>query len=300
MSEETKNLKIAITNLSIPYHTVNFHRNLKNAGYNVEFIEGDIKKVDWGKFDVFWNVGTFLSQNFDLLYEFVKKRNRRIKIVSAWCGTDLLQLAQFTNSRKKCLRCILQDIDLNVTDNRNFQKEFYELTGRDCEYVTLIPEVPLTLKPLPPKFAVACYVPPTRLPFYRFATVVDTATKMPDVEFYFFRTTGKSPLKNCHFLDWVKDQEKMDLFEKCSVALSIPHHGSLSVLCIEMLQMGRRAITSEPHPHCLQAENPEQIVSLLTMLKDKVSPDEEASKFYREEYSLKRQLELVDKALKTL
>jgi len=293
-------VKIAVSNLSVPYHCINFHRNLKEAGYEATLIEGDVAKVDWRQFDVLWNVGTFLSANTDILYEMVKKKNPNIKIISHWVGTDLLQLHQFTAYRKKCLKCILQDIDLHVTDNRNFQKEFYELTGLDAEYVTLIPEKPLSLKPLPEKFAVACYVPNERLEFYRFATIVDTATKMPDVEFYFFRTVGKSPLPNCHFLGWVKDQKKLDLFEKCSVALSIPRHGSLSVLCIEMLQMGRRAITSEPHPHCLQAEKPQDIIRYLTELKDKVSPDEEASKFYREEYSLKHQLELVDKALKKL
>jgi len=293
-------VKIAVCNLSVPYHCINFHRNLKQAGYDVTLLEGDISKVDWSQYNVLWNVGNFLSANCDILYEFIKKKNRKIKIVSHWVGTDLIQLRQFTAFRKKCLPCVLQDIDLNVTDNHNFQKEFYELTGRDCGYVTLIPEQPLSLKPLPEKFAVACYVPNERMEFYRFATLIDTATKMPDVEFYFFRTTGESPLKNCHFLGWVKDKQKLDLFEKCSVALSIPMHGSLSVLCIELLQMGRRAITSEPHPYCSLAQNPKQIISLLTSVKDKVSPDEEASKFYREEYSLKHQLELVDQVLKKL
>jgi hypothetical protein len=120
------------------------------------------------------------------------------------------------------------------------------------------------------------------------------------VEFYFFRLEGESPVKNVHYLGWVKDKQKQDLLERCSVALSIPQHGSLSVLCIEMLQMGRRAITSEPHPHCLQAQKPDDIIRFLTELKDKVSPDEEASKFYQEEYSLKHQLELVDQVLKKL
>lgn len=291
-------MKMAITNLSIPYHCINFHRNLKEAGYNATLLEGDIAKVDWKQYDVLWNIGTFLSMNVDILYEIVKKKNPQIKIVSHWVGTDLLQLHQFTANREKCLRCILQDIDLHVTDNRNFQKEFYELTKLDAEYVPLIPEHPLTLKPLPEKFAVACYAYHPRLEFYRFATVIDTATKFPDVDFYFFRLKGESPIKNVHYLGWVKDEKKMEMLEKCSVALSIPQHGSLSVLVIELLQMGRRAITSEPYPYCLQAQNPEHIMKLLSELKDKVSPDEEASKFYQEEYSLKRQLELVDKALK--
>jgi hypothetical protein len=293
-------VKIAISNLSIPYHTINFHRNLKEAGYDATLLQGDISKVDWRQYDVLWNIGSFLSMNVDIFYEIVKKKNPNIKIISHWVGTDLLQLRQFVTYRKKCLRCVLQDIDKSVTDNRNFQKEFYELTGLDAEYVTLIPEKPLELKPLPEKFAVACYAYHPRLEFYRFATIIDTATKMPDVEFYFFRLEGESPIKNVHYLGWVEGEKKMDMLEKCSVALSIPMHGSLSVLVIEMLQMGRRAIASEPHPHCLQAQKPDDIVRFLTELKDKASPDEEASKFYREEYSLKHQLELVENALKKL
>jgi hypothetical protein len=293
-------MKLAITNLSIPLHCVNFHRNLKEAGYDATLLQGDISKVDWRQYDVLWNIGSFLSMNVDILYEIVKKRNPNIKIVSHWVGTDLLQLNQFVTYRKKCLRCVLQDIDENVTDNRNFQKEFYDLTGLDAEYIPLIPEKPYDLKPLPEKFAVACYAYHPRLEFYRFATIIDTATKFPDMDFYFFRLEGESPVKNVHYLGWVEDKRKMELLEKCSVALSIPQHGSLSVLCIEMLQMGRRAITSEPHPHCLQAENPQDIIRFLTELKDKVSPDEETSKFYQEEYSLKHQLELVDGVLKKL
>lgn len=290
-------MKIAISNLSVPYHCVNFHRNLKQAGYDVELLQGDISKIDWKRFDVLWNIGSFLSMNMDILYEIVKRKNPKIKIVSHWVGTDLLQLAQFTAHRKKCLRCVLQDIDLNVTDNRLFQKEFYKITGLDAEYVTLIPEKPLKLKPLPEKFAVACYVPPTRLQFYRFATIIEVAQRFPDVEFYFFRTVGKSPLKNCHFLGWVKDRVKFDFYKRSSVALSIPFHGSLGVWVIELLQMGRRALTSEPHPHCIQVSKREDVIHRLEELKDKVSPDEEASKFYREEYSLERQLDLVEKAL---
>lgn len=293
-------MKIAVSNLSVPYHCVNFHRNMKQAGYDVSLIQGDISKVDWRQFDILWNIGTFLSANTDILYEMVKKKNPQIKIISHWVGTDLLQLSQFTAYRKKCLPCVLENIDLHVTDNRNFQKEFYELTGLDAEYVTLIPEKPLELKPLPEKFAVACYAYHPRLEFYRFATVIDTATKMLDVEFYFFRLEGESPIKNVHYLGWVQGEKKMEMLEKCSVALSIPLHGSLSVLCIELLQMGRRVIASEPHPHCYHAQKPDDIIRFLTEIKDKVSPDEEASKFYQEEYSLKHQLELVDKALKKL
>lgn len=293
-------MKIAVSNLSIPLHCKIFYNNLKQAGYDITPIESDISKVDWTQFDVLWNIGSFLSMNMDILYGIVKKKNPRIKVVSHWVGTDLIQLGQFVTYRKKCLKCVLQDIDLNVTDNKNFQKEFYELTGLDAEYATLIPEKVLELKPLPEKFAVACYAYHPRLDFYRYLAVMETAKKMPDVDFYFFRLEGESPIPNCHFLGWVEDKRKMEMLERCSVALSIPQHGSLSVLCIEMLQMGRRAITSEPHPHCLQPQKPEDLIRFLTDLKSKVSPDEEASKFYREEYGLKHQLELVDNALKRL
>lgn len=295
-------MRIAIFNTSVPYHAENFYRNLKAAGYDVTFIAcpPETQKIDWGEFDVLWSVGNFLQTNIDIFYDIVKRKNRAIKIVGHWVGTDLLQLQQFTTFRKKCVDCVLQDIDLNVTDNQFFIKEFYELTGQDCEYVTLIPEKPLELRPLPEKFAVACYVPNERLEFYRFITVSDLAAKLPDVEFYFLRTEGKSPMANCHYLGWVKGQQKLDLYEKCSVALSIPVHGSLGVWVIELMQMGRRAITSEPHPYCVLAEKPEQIMSTLVEMKDKASPDDEASTYYRVEYSPKHQVELVDKALKKL
>jgi hypothetical protein len=67
-----------------------------------------------------------------------------------------------------------------------------------------------------------------------------------------------------------------------------------------MLQMGRRVIASESHPYCLQAKKPDDIVRYLTELKDKASPDEEASKYYRAEYSPEKQLMLVKNALDLL
>jgi glycosyltransferase involved in cell wall biosynthesis len=293
-------MRIAVVSTSIPYHAENFARNLKNAGMDATLLRGNILDIDWKLYDVVWSVGNFLSANIDVFYDIVKKKNPNIKIVVHWCGTDLLQLAQFTTNRKKCVRCVLENVDLHVADNVNFQKEFYQLTGLNAGYVTLIPEVPLDLKPLPEKFAVACYVPNERADFYRYVTIIDTARQMPDVEFLFFRTEGKATLPNCQFLGWVKDKQKFDLYERCSVALSIPQHGSLGVWVIELLQMGRRAITSEQHPYCLRPEDPKHIISLLSDLKEKVSPDEEASKFYQEEYSLKRQIELVQAALKKL
>jgi hypothetical protein len=293
-------MRIAVISTSCPYHGSNFAKNLKAAGMDAAFLEGNIGEVDWPRYDVVWSVGNFLSANIDILYEFVKKKNPAIKIIAHWVGTDLLQLSQFAANRKKCMSCVLEDVDLHVVDNVNFQKEFYGLTGVDAGYVTLIPEALLELKPLPEKFTVACYVPNERLEFYRFVTIIDTARQMSDVQFLFFRTEGKSPLTNCQFLGWVEGKQKLDLYERCSTALSIPQHGSLGVWVIELMQMGRRAITSEPHPHCLTPENPEHIVELLQQLKNLNSMDEEASKFYRKEYSPKHQIELVDAVLKKL
>lgn len=301
-NKETKNLKIAVSTTSIPLHTKILWNNLRSGGYDADLIQGDIQRVDWSKFDVLWSVGTFLSANFDVMYEFVKKKNPRIRIISHWCGTDLVQFSQFTQARPKCQKCVLENIDLHVCDSHLFVKELYQLAGVESEYVTLIPEQQLELKPLPPKeeFSVACYVPSERLEFYRFATLIDIARQFPDTTFNFFRTVGQSPLPNCHFLGWVEGEKKLSLYERCNACISIPIHGSLGVWVIELLQMGRRAILSEPYLHCLQAQKPDDIIRFLTELKDKVSPDEEASKFYREEYSLKHQLELVENALKKL
>jgi hypothetical protein len=293
-------MRVAVISTSCPYHGANFARNLKAAGMDAVFLEGNLADVDFKNYDVVWSVGNFLSANIDVLFEFIKKKNRAVKIVGHWVGTDLLQLQQFTGNRKKCVNCIVEDVDVHVADNVNFQKEFYELTGLDAGYVTLIPEAPLEMKPLPEKFAVACYVPNDRADFYRYVTLIETAHQMPDVDFLFFRTEGKATLPNCQFLGWVKDKQKLDMYERCSAALSIPQHGSLGVWVIELMQMGRRAITSEPHPHCLMPQDPKEIISFLSDLKDKKSPDEEASKFYREEYGPKRQIELVEATLKKL
>jgi hypothetical protein len=293
-------VRIAVISTSCPYHGANFAKNLKAAGMDAVFLEENIGEVDFNDFDILWSVGNFLSANIDVLFEFIKKKNRAIKIVAHWVGTDLLQLQQFTGNRKKCVDCIVEDVDVHVADNVNFQKEFYELTGRDAGYVTLIPQVPLEPKPLPEKFTVACYVPNERADFYRYVTLIETAHTLSDVDFLFFRTEGKATLPNCQFLGWVEGKQKLDLYERCSAALSIPQHGSLGVWVIELMQMGRRAITSEPQKHCLMPENPEKIVELLRQLKNLNSIDEEAGKFYREEYGPEHQLELVEATLKKL
>jgi len=129
---------------------------------------------------------------------------------------------------------------------------------------------------------------------------------MPNVEFHLF---GGGPIKldtdvlsnpNLYYNGWVEGEEKRKWWEQTSVFIYIPRHGSLGVTAIEFLQMGRWVVSTLEYPHVFKCLNAEELLSVLTSLKDKKEANIEGCKYYLNEYSAQKQAEEVKQVLDKL
>lgn len=304
-------VKIAVISAGVKFVPETFTHILKSAGYDVAFYPLDRKKgygyIDWKSIDVVYNVGFFF--NVDVLFDALKAKYPHLKIVNWWVGVDILNAASFIRARPKCRRCIFRSIDVHVVDCVDFIKELKDgLNIKKSWYVPSIPE-PMPLTRLPNDFAAAVYMPPHRKAFYGYPIIIETARQLPDVPFYFFslfnydRDKTVPPMPNVHFVGFVQGEDKFDWWSKCSACLTIPIHGGVSLTMIEFLQMGRRAVCNKKLPHVYYVKeplNPNMIVEKLKEIMKFKEPDEEASKFYHEEYSYDKVIEKVKPVLESL
>lgn len=305
-------MKIAVTSLGVRGVPETFAKVLKEGGYDAEFypyIRGEgYSNVPFNSIDVFWHIGAFF--NFDIAFDMVKEKNPKIQIVLTWVGTDILNVASFLRARPKCRECLLGKVDVHVVDCINFTAELKDrLNIKGTYFVPSIPKEPLPLTPLPEQFAVAVYCPPHRARFYGLPIVLEVARRHPDVPFYIFPapTVGwgrtNPPLPNVHLMPFVQGDEKFEWWSKCSVFISLPVHGGISLMAIEFLQMGRRCITNKKSPYMFYVEeppHPDKVDDALKKVMKFKDADEEASKYYHEKYSSKKVLEHVKPILEKL
>jgi len=302
-------LRVGVISLGAPHHANIFIKNM-NASlkhYSFEFLEPS-KEYGWAhidprELDVLWFHGFHALP--DLLISEFKESNPNLKVVVMWVGSDILEFVAFATHRPQCKDCIIKHVDLHVADGQNLIRELDNL-GIKASYIPSIPEKPLELKPLPEKFSVAAYVPGFRADFFNFAMIKAVAEKMPDVEFHLF---GGGPVKcdidafsnpNLFYNGWVEGEEKRKWWEQTSVFIYIPRHGSLGVTAIEFLQLGRWVISTLEYPHVFKCSTAEELLSILTSLKDKKEGNIEGSKYYLGEYSMQKQAEKVKQILDQL
>jgi hypothetical protein len=311
LQTEENYMKIAVISTGVKFLPERFANILASAGYDTKFYPLDRRMgysyVDWNSIDVAWGIGFFFE--CDQLYDALKSKNPKIRIVNCWVGTDLLNTVSFVRARPKCKKCVLKSIDVHVVDDVSFVKELKDWFGVEgAHFVPSIPD-PMPLRPLPKEFAVGCYIPPHRKDFYGYPIIVEVARQMPDVPFYIFAldNTDKEktppPLPNVHFIGFVQGDERLDWYSRCSANITIPMHGGVSLTLIEFMQMGRRCISNKELPYVYHVEESEMPSGVIEKLKEIMKfrePDLDANKYYREEYSPKKVLEHIKPVLEAL
>ena len=108
---------------------------------------------------------------------------------------------------------------------------------------------------------------------------------------------GDKKILNLSYRGWVEGEEKKKWWKESSVLLYMPQHGSLGVTAVEFLQMGRYVICTQEYPYVIECKTEEDLLSVLTGLKDVKEPHVEASKYYLAEFSVEKQGEKVGEIL---
>ncbi|MEM2293305.1 MAG: hypothetical protein QXX41_08520 [Nitrososphaerota archaeon] len=310
MSEfSSKPVTIGVLGLGVPIHAYILAKNMREllgSNYRVGFFHFDKDfhvRIPFKELDVLWNMGLFF--NVDCLFDIAKEENPKIKIVNMWVGSDILWAQSFTSGRRKCRDCIVRNIDVHVADDEELGEEVEKLFGVKTYYVPTVPEQPFQPSPLPPEFAVAVYMHPSRKEFCNYDAIVEVAKENPDVPFYFFALCrpedwGEPPLPNIHFIGWVSGETKEYWWRKCSALIYTPKHSGGSVTAIEFMQMGRYALITKNMPYAFHIKTREDLSNAIKHLKDKRELNLEASRYYLERYNAKVQVEHVLKILEKI
>jgi len=299
-------LRVGVISLGAPYHGNIFVNNMNATlkHYSFEFImpskEYGWQHVDPRNFDILWFYGFHALP--DLLISKFKAKNPTLKVVVDWVGSDILEFVAFIRVRPQCKDCIINNVDVHVADGLNLVKELDSL-GIKASYVPSVPEKGFELKPLPEKFAVAAYVPGFRADFFNFPMINEAAWFLNDVEFNLFGggdVAIATEYANVHYRGWVEADERRKWWEASSVALYLPQHGSLGLIAIEFLQMGRWVISTLEYAHVFKCSTVDELVWTLESLKERKEGNIEGSKYYLEQYSAEKQAEKVKEVLDKL
>jgi len=302
-------IRVGVVSLGAPYHGKIFVNNMNSElkHYRFSFLE-PTKEYGWAhinplELDVLWFYGFHALP--DLFISKFKDENSKLRVAVDWVGSDILEFLNFLSFRPQCKDCIIKNIDVHVADGLNLVRELESL-GIKASYVPSVPEKEFELKPLSQKFSVAAYVPGFRADFFNYPLIKAVAEKMQDVEFHLF---GGGPIKlevdvfnnpNVFYHGWVEGEERRMWWEDTSVLLYMPKHGSLGLIAIEYLQMGRYVICTQEYPHIFRCSSVDELFSTLKQIKDKREPNIEGSKHYLNEYNAEKQAEKVKQILDKL
>ena len=300
---EAEKMKIKVTSglnaVGVPILSQTFERLLNTVpNVNAEFLPPDhISTTNWNDVDVLWNIGFFF--NIDCLLDWIKAYYPKIKTVNTWVGSDILNSAMWWQERHKCMRCATRSIDIHVADGVNLQDELKGQFNFDSFYVPSVPD-PIPLTPLrninPLNVAVYCGSNPE---FYRVPLTVEVARKLPRFHFNFYSMFKETiapfsmPL-NGEFRGFFLAGEKLAEYARNDYLLTLPQHGSVSLMLIEFMQMGRAVVSNIKTPFVYHVDEPVTAEAVVEQLQRaytdtlKKGLNVEASKYYHSEYGFEK------------
>lgn len=297
-----------LTAVGLPVLAPIFTRILNTVpGVEADFIEPEeIMDTNWNTVDVVWNLGFFFD--VDCLFDWLKALYPEMKTVNTWVGTDILNSIGWFKQRSKCYRCALRSTDIHVADGLNLVQELKQLGIENAYYVPSVPDT-LPLLPITQKNRVAVYAPAHRKEFYRYQIAVEVAKLEPSYHFDFYSITPDNDfpnLPNCHFKGFIQGEQKLQAFADDAYLVMLPEHGSVSMMLIEFMMMGRRVISNIEAPFVYRVREPVTVEDVKGALErafaDTCSKglNEEASKHYLKEYGFEKVRGYIEPVLKEL
>lgn len=296
-------MKLAITSFSAGFHAKNNTAPIFEdvGGYYVNWHQ--LKKFD--EVDAIYCIGWYcttmqaLQQHLDLL-------RRGVPVIVHWAGSDIITTKQYGEEMDLTEMFDLLNSDhVTMTAGREIvRKEALEL---GCKKVRLCPiasrldpkVVPFQIKaggvidPL-----VTVYMPPNRLEFFNFNTILEVAKKLDDIAFilYSFSSTPTQKRILPNMSDWGKltDSTYVQLIEAANMHLRMVEHDGLSLSVIEHCLAGRHVICNQDYPELTRIPNDvDQIVGVIEEIRDLKEPRIEVSNYYRKHFGKNTQRKII-------
>lgn len=297
-----------VSAIGLPVLAPTFTRILNTIpNVEAEFIPPEkIHDVNWNEVDAVWNLGFFFD--IDCFFDWVKALYPEAKTVNTWVGSDILNSAAWFKQRAKCYRCALRSIDIHIADGLNLVEELKQHLALESRYVPSVPD-PLPLTSIMHKSNVAVYAPAHRKDFYHHQLIVEVARLEPALYFDFYSYTPDPDfpeLPNCHFKGFLEGEAKLQAFKDDAYLIMLPEHGSVSMMLIEFMMMGRRVISNIDAPFVYRVQEPVTVEGIQKELKKahadtwSKGSNEDASKYYHKEYGFEKARGCIEPILKEL
>ena len=273
--------KIRILILGEEYHAKAFYEQLKNYETGIfepKYIASIKEHSDYGNFDLFHLISTPLPV--------IRKLSKFKKpIFYHWIGTDVYRFINDNFIMKYFKKLTINSGKVqNLVVSQNLKIELQKLNIDSMVLPLTKLNFNVDIMADNKKLSVLSYVPKNRWDFYHGETILELASRLPEIDFHILAAGEKNIKKpNVFFYDFIDDVTPF--YQKCSVLIRLTIHDGLPKMVLEALFHGLQVIWNEQFPFCHQASNINDCLSILKKLESNCPVNLEGRKFIKETFS---------------
>jgi len=255
-------------------------------------------------------IGLYCKGGFEhVLMQYVYLSSYFNKTIIVFAGTDLTQLKKLSSTeRRRLFKALIKHNTKFYAVGEYAQQEAEEClpelkslnTPIGVLYFPLQHKMPNKLPPMPKRFKVGCYMPPSAADFYGFELIREASKLVPDVTFHMYSLQGadrkeyslpRGSYKNiiCH-PRLIRSEEMSKFISKMSCGLRVVKHDGNPMSLAEYNIMGRWFIYNKEMPYCdfLNQRNPGKLAKLINKVKNRtkrsIDLNHKGSSFYKERH----------------
>jgi hypothetical protein len=210
---------------------------------------------------------------FDAYWSLLRRTLPNAAACHYWLGTDVLETVKETQAGTIDRAAILsarEDLHLAVAPWLTAE---LESVGIEATTVLLPPPFPApkVAPPLPSEFRVLAFLPTRRFAFYGGDEVVETARRLPNVQYDVVGSRGEQARSTPANVRWHGRVSDMPLrYSETTVVVRIPRHDGFANTVIEGLLNARHVICTHqiPFTHRIWPATAEALATALTGLSD--------------------------------
>lgn len=224
------------------------------------------------------------------------------KVIYHWVGTDVFSLLK----NETIVGKYKEHIDLHLAYAPNLVNELKSL-GIESKLFTVVPNgMDYKCARMPRKHAVLLSLPDNdmeRAAFYGYYDMIEIIKEFKDITFYVTRSNHPEyyEMNNVIFKGNVSHEEMNDIYNDISIIIRWPKHDGQSLLLMEGTIKGKYMIYNHLLPYTIHGENTQDICRIMKeIIKEKPTPQLEASQYGIESYNTKKCREEFDRIMRDM
>ncbi len=206
-------------------------------------------------------------------------------ILYHWIGTDVHRILNDSLIKRYFKKLIINSnnvFNLVVSQNLKTELQKIKIDSRvlPLTKLNIVDDLPASRQNL----SVLSYIPEKRWDFYHGETIIELASKLPQIDFHILAAAKKnSDRTNVFYYNFVDDVTPF--YKKCSVLIRLTVHDGLPKMVLEALSNGMQVLWNEPFPHCYKVKNVDDCISVLKAFESGCPMNSEGKKYVEEFYN---------------